>query len=79
MKKTDPSVALTLARISSKTRVRLTTRGVQVEPPADHAARLVRFLKVVCSEPYLASPEHSERVIEEFNAMESELEKAGAR
>lgn len=73
MTKPDPSVALVLANISSKTRVRLLDRGVQVDPPADHAARLVRFMQVVAKEPYCASPEHSERVLSEFNRMESEL------
>lgn len=72
----DP--ALTLAIITSKTRVRLNNRGVSVEPPADHAARLVRFFTRVIDEPYCASPEHSERVINDFNAMESALAKAGA-
>lgn len=76
MTKSDPSVALTLAAISSKTRVRLNNRGVQVDPPADHAARLVRFMAIVAKEPYCASPEHSERVLSEFNRMESVLEEA---
>jgi hypothetical protein len=73
MTKTQPDVALVLARITSKTRVRLNVRSVEVESPADHAARLVRFFRVVAGEPYLASPEHSERVLSEFNQMESAL------
>ena len=68
-------VALTLAKISSKTRVRLNDRGIAVEPPAEHAERLVRFFERVMAEPYLASPEHSERVVNEFNQQEASLRK----
>jgi hypothetical protein len=73
MTNTRPDVALVLATISSKTRVRLNVRDVEVESPAEHAARLLRFLTHVMGEPYLASPEHSERVLTEFNQMEQHL------
>ena len=73
MTKTKPDVALVLANITSKTRVRLNVRDVDVEPPAEHAARLVRFFTHVMNEPYLASPEHSERVINEFHEAERQL------
>ena len=72
----DP--ALVLAIISSKTRVRLNARDVAVEPPAEHAERLVRFFKRVMNEPYCASPEHSERVINDFWRMESSLQEVSA-
>lgn len=65
--------ALTLARISSKTRVRLNVRGVAVDPPADHARRVVRFLAKVAGEPYLASPEHNERALREFQETRDRL------
>ena len=73
MTKTKPDVALVLANITSKTRVRLNVRDVDVEPPAEHAARLVRFFRLVAGEPYLASPEHSERVLTEFHEAERQL------
>lgn len=73
MTKTKPELALTLANITSKTRVRLNFRGVAVEEPTQHAARLVRFFRLVASEPYLASPEHTERVLRDFNQMEDAL------
>lgn len=65
--------ALTLARISSRTRVRLNVRGIAVDPPADHARRVVRFLAKVAGEPYLASPEHNERVLVEFQETRDRL------
>lgn len=65
--------ALTLARISSKTRVRLNDRGVAVDPPAEHAERLVRFFTRVMNEPYCASPEHSERILAEFEEARERL------
>ena len=68
-----PEAALTLARISSKTRVRLNVRGTAVDTPTEHAERLVRFFRMVMSEPYCASPEHSERVLNEFEATRDEL------
>lgn len=73
MTRTPPDVALVLARISSKTRVRLNVRDVAVEDPADHAARLVRFFQAVAREPYLASPEHHERVLVEFQETRDRL------
>ena len=73
MTKTKPDVALVLAIISSKTRVRLNVRDGAVESPAEHAERLVRFLQRVAGEPYCASPEHSERVITEFHEAERQL------
>lgn len=73
MTKTKPEVALVLANITSKTRVRLNFRGVAVEEPAQHAARLVRFFRLVASEPYCASPEHTERVLRDFNEAERQF------
>jgi len=66
-------VSLVLANISSRTRVRLNLRGVAVDTPGEHAERLVRFFTRVMNEPYPASPEHSERVISEFNEAERQL------
>lgn len=61
-----PHVALTLANITSSTRVRLNLRGVAVDKPSEHAERLVRFFTRVADEPYCASVEHSERILSEF-------------
>jgi hypothetical protein len=66
-------VALVLAGITSKTRVRLNRRGVAVDSPAEHAERLVRFFERVMNEPYCASPEHSERVLSEFTETRAHL------
>lgn len=66
-------VALVLASITSKTRVRLNRRGVAVDSPAEHAQRLVRFFERVMDEPYCASPEHSERILTEFSQARTEL------
>lgn len=66
-------VALVLANISSNTRVRLNRRGVAVDPPAEHAERLVRFFTRVMNEPYCASPEHSERILAEFEEARDRL------
>lgn len=72
-------VALVLASISSSTWVRLNRRGIAVDPPADHAERLVRFFHNVIHEPYCASPEHSERILAEFTDRTSELRSLVAR
>lgn len=61
-------VALSLARITSMTRVRLNQRGIAVDEPVEHAERLVRFFTRVADEPYCASPEHSERILSEFGS-----------
>lgn len=71
----DPTLPLVLANISSRTRVRLVERDVQVEPPAEHAERLVAFFERVCDEPYCASPEHSERILSEFGSTWKRLER----
>lgn len=65
--------SLVLARIASKTRVRLNQRGIAVDPPSDHAQRVVRFLARVAGEPYLASPEHNERALREFQETRDRL------
>ena len=69
----DPSVALTLASVASKTRVRLNVRGIAVDPPESHAQRVVRFLARVAGEPYLASPEHNARALREYEATRDRL------
>ena len=68
-----PHVALTLANITSSTRVRLNHRGIAVDEPTEHAERLVRFFTRVAEEPYCSSPEHSERILSEFGAAYAHL------
>jgi hypothetical protein len=69
----EAGAALVLARISSKTRIRLNERGIAVETPSAHARRLVRLLARVAGEPYLASPEHNERALREFQETRDRL------
>lgn len=69
----EAAVALVLASISSKTRVRLNARGIAVDPPESHAQRVVRFLARVAGEPYLASPEHNARAMREYEATRDRL------
>lgn len=72
-KPVTPFAAEALAIIASRTRVRLVRRGVAVDEPAEHAERLVRFFTLVAGEPYCASPEHSERILAEFEDRTHEL------
>lgn len=63
----SPYAAVALARTASRTRLRLNHKGYAVMPPREHAQRLVGLLAKISDEPYCESPEHSERILTEFD------------